>query len=139
MKKLFIVLLFLSVTSLYAQVENVPQNVRDAFSQKFPSVTGVSWFVEDDDEWVAEFENNSKEYSVNFHKAGDWKETVYAIKFSEIPSEIRATLRKELPGYRLEDASISETKQRKAYSFQLTKGEEEAEIIISLDNKVLPE
>jgi len=120
-----------------AQIENVPTNIKTIFSQKFPSVTDVSWFIENDDEWVAEFENKGKAYSVNFDKTGNWKETVYSMRFSAIPAKIRAKVKKELPAYRLEDASISETPQRKAYQFQLVKGTNEAEIIISFDNKVL--
>jgi len=123
--------------TLNAQIENVPTNIKTIFSQKFPSVTDVSWFIENDDEWVAEFENKGKAYSVNFDKTGNWKETVYSMRFSAIPAKIRAKVKKELPAYRLEDASISETPQRKAYQFQLVKGTNEAEIIISFDNKVL--
>jgi hypothetical protein len=127
----------MSVITLNAQIENVPTNIKTIFSQKFPSVTDVSWFIENDDEWVAEFENKGKAYSVNFDKTGNWKETVYSMRFSAIPAKIRAKVKKELPAYRLEDASISETPQRKAYQFQLVKGTNEAEIIISFDNKVL--
>jgi len=137
MKKIVVILLFLGITISYAQVENIPQNVKNTFSQKFPSITDVSWFMGDNDEWVAEFEKENREYAVNFYKEGNWKETVYSIRFSEIPSQIRATLRKESPGYRLEDASISETEQNKVYNFQLQKGEDEVELVISFDNKVL--
>ena len=137
MKKFFVIFLFMSVITLNAQIENVPTNIKTIFSQKFPSVTDVSWFIENDDEWVAEFENKGKAYSVNFDKTGNWKETVYSMRFSAIPAKIRAKVKKELPAYRLEDASISETPQRKAYQFQLVKGTNEAEIIISFDNKVL--
>jgi len=137
MKKFFVIFLFISVITLNAQIENVPTNIKTIFSQKFPSVTDVSWFIENDDEWVAEFENKGKAYSVNFDKTGNWKETVYSMRFSAIPAKIRAKVKKELPAYRLEDASISETPQRKAYQFQLVKGTNEAEIIISFDNKVL--
>ena len=137
MKKFFVIFLFMSAITLNAQIENVPTNIKTIFSQKFPSVTDVSWFIENDDEWVAEFENKGKAYSVNFDKTGNWKETVYSMRFSAIPAKIRAKVKKELPAYRLEDASISETPQRKAYQFQLVKGTNEAEIIISFDNKVL--
>jgi len=137
MKKILVILLFFSTITIYAQVENVPQKIKTTFSQKFPSVTDVSWFIENDNEWAAEFETNNKAYSMSFDKDGNWKETVSALNFSAIPTKIRATIRKELPGYRLEDASISETPQRKAYQFQLVKGTNEVEIIISFDNKVL--
>ena len=137
MKNILLILLFTSTITIFAQVENVPQNIKNTFSQKFPSVTDVSWFIENDDERVAEFEANNKAYSMSFDKEGNWKETVSSLNFSAIPTKIRVTIRKELPGYRLEDASISETPQRKAYQFQLVKGTEEVEIVISFDNKVL--
>jgi len=137
MKNILLILLFTSTITIFAQVENVPQNIKNTFSQKFPSVTDVSWFIENDDERVAEFEANNKAYSMSFDKDGNWKETVSSLNFSAIPTKIRVTIRKELPGYRLEDASISETPQRKAYQFQLVKGTEEVEIVISFDNKVL--
>ena len=137
MKKL-VIFLFLSATiASYAQLENVPAKIKTTFAQKFPNATDVNWFIEGDNDWVAEFESNNKTYSISFDKNENWKETVHAIHFSAIPAKIRATIKKELPAYRLEDASISETPQRKAYQFQLVKGTKEAEIIISFDNKVL--
>ena len=115
----------------------VPNKVKTAFSQKFPDAKKVKWDKENDQEWEAEFKMKGQEYSANFGVDGNWKETEYEIKKSEIPAAIKTTLDNEFAGYKVEIAEVSETAEGKVFEFKLEKDEADAEVAIAPDGKVI--
>lgn len=123
-------------TASCAQQKEVPQKVKTAFSQKFPNAKKVSWDMEDESEWEAEFKMNGKEYSANFTVNGEWKETEYEIKKSEIPANIKAILDQNFSDYDIEGAEIAETASGKSYEFEIEVGEEEFEVVIDAQGKL---
>lgn len=110
--------------------KNVPEKVLSAFNAKFPDAKKVEWEMESDSEWEAEFKWNGKEYSANFSTDGEWRETEYEIKESEIPSNIRVILDQNFSDYEIEDPEISETSTGKSYEMEIEAGEEEYEVTI---------
>ncbi|MFZ0473364.1 MAG: PepSY-like domain-containing protein [Bacteroidales bacterium] len=124
--------------SAYGQSEkNVPANVATAFSQKFPGASKVEWGKENDKEWEAEFKMDGKGYSANFDNSGVWKETKYEITAKEIPAAVKATLDKELAGYKVARSEVSETQEGKIFEFALSNGTEKLEAAIDASGKVL--
>lgn len=123
-------------TASCAQQKEVPQKVKTAFAQKFPNAKKVSWDMEDESEWEAEFKMNGKEYSANFSVNGEWKETEYEIKKSEIPANIQAILDQNFSDYDIEGAEIAETASGKSYEFEIEVGEEEFEVVIDAQGKL---
>lgn len=119
-----------------AQEKDVPQKVKTAFNQKFPNAKRVSWEMEDETEWEAEFKMNGKEYSANFSLNGEWKETEYEIKKSEIPANIRAILDQNFDDYDIEEAEIAESASGKSYEFEIEVGKEEFEVVIDTQGKL---
>jgi len=116
---------------------NVPEKVKSAFSQKFPTAKKVKWDKENENEWEAEFKMNGEEYSANFTSDGIWKETEHEIEKSDISTAVKQTLDKEFAGYDIEEVEVSETMDGKVYEFAMEKGETEMEVAISPDGKVV--
>ena len=119
------------------QKKNVPAKVKTAFTQKFPNATKVSWDKENANEWEAEFKMNGKDYSANYDNNGNWKETEYDVKDSEIPAAVKTTLNKNFAGYKVSESEISETAEGKVFEFQVKKGGKKMEVAISPNGKVV--
>ena len=143
MKKLKILGAVLFATAIgtgifaFGTIEDAPQKVREAFAKKFPNVKKVKWEKESDTEWEGEFKMKGTEYSAIFLQDGTWQETEHEIKKKSIPASIKTTLETEFSGYEIEEAEISETKDGSVYEFELEKGEEELEVVIDNNGKVI--
>jgi hypothetical protein len=115
---------------------NVPEKVVSAFNVKFPDAKKVEWEMENDSEWEAEFKWNGKEYSANFSTDGEWHETEYEIKETEIPSNIRAILDQNFSDYEIEEPEVAETPSGKSYEMEIKVGEEEYEVAIDTKGNI---
>ena len=121
---------FFCMQSCAQKSEKAPQEVLSAFSTKFPEATKVKWEMEKKGEWEAEFKLNGKEYSANFSVNGDWLETEYSIKESEIPANIRAILDQNFSNYEADEVEIAESPSGSSYEMGIEVGDEEFEVII---------
>jgi hypothetical protein len=141
MKKLMFVAALLIAFTMQSctEKEKVPEKVLSAFSQKFPEAKKVAWEMEDEIEWEAEFKMEDIEYSANFNMNGDWIETEYEIKESAIPSNIRSILDQNFTDYEIEKAEIAETTLGKSYEFEIEVGEEEFDVVIDSNGKLIVE
>lgn len=138
MKKImFLMLGSVLVLSQACAQTNVPNEVTTAFSQKFPTAKKVTWDKENETEWEAEFKMDGKEYSANFSSEGIWQETEYEISKSEIPAAVKQTLDTEFAGYKIEESEISETATGKVFEFIIEKKDNELEVVITSDGKVI--
>lgn len=135
--KLFVVAFVAMSIGACANMQNVPDKVSKAFSQKFPNAQKVKWDKENNTEWEAEFKLNGEEYSANFSTDGVWKETEHEIEQSAIPVNVKQTLDTEFAGYDIEEAEISETAEGTLYEFELEKDKSEMEVAISPEGKVV--
>jgi len=112
--------------------KDAPEKVLTSFKAKFPDAEKTKWEMETDSEWEVEFNWKGKEYSANFSTDGEWRETEYEIKETEIPSNIRAILDQNFPDYEIEDAEIAETPAGKYYEMEIEAGEEAYEVTIDV-------
>ncbi|WP_299096321.1 PepSY-like domain-containing protein [uncultured Winogradskyella sp.] len=110
--------------------KNAPQSVISSFANKFPKAKKVEWSKENENEWEADFKMNHIEYSANFSNKGEWLETEYEIKKSDIPTNIKNILDKNFTDYDIEDVEISETAQGKSFEFEIEIGEQEYKVTI---------
>ena len=117
--------------------EDAPQKVKEAFAKKFPTVKKVKWEKESNSEWEGEFKMKGTEYSANFLEDGTWQETEHEIKKKSIPANVKTTLDAQFSGYQIEEAELSETQEGAVYEFELEKGEEELEVAIDMNGKVV--
>jgi uncharacterized membrane protein YkoI len=116
---------------------NAPENVVNAFTQKFPDAKSVKWDKENETEWEAEFKLKGEEYSANFSTDGTWKETEHEIETSAIPANVKQTLDNGFAGYKIEEAEISETAEGTVYEFELKNDKTEMEVAVSPEGKVV--
>jgi len=63
------------------------------------------------------------------------KEIEHEIETSMIPMMVKQTLAKEFASYKIENAFLSETQEGQLYEFDLKKGKDEMEVVISPDGK----
>lgn len=135
---LFTVLFVGFTIQSYAQKsesEVVPEKVLTTFNTKFPKAKKIEWEMENESEWEAEFKMDGKEYSANFSVGGEWKETEFEIKKSDIPENIIAILVSNLTDYELKKAEVAETISGKSYEFEVEQKEEEFEVVIDSQRK----
>jgi hypothetical protein len=140
MKNLIVIVVAIAMVSFTAcgqPEKNVPAKVSTTFSQKFPDAREVKWDKENATEWEAEFVLNGVEYSANFDNTGAWMETEYKISPAGLPAAVSATLGNEFGVFTVDLAEVSETKEGKVFELTLKNGEEEMEISIDPDGKVM--
>tara|TARA_R110002050_G_scaffold196426_3_gene331419 strand:- start:11120 stop:11584 length:465 start_codon:yes stop_codon:yes gene_type:complete len=131
-------LLVTGTISLFAcQSKEVPKNVLNTFTKMFPTAKKIDWSKESDTEWEAEFHLKGVAYSANFLAVGTWQETEHEIKKNSIPETIMSTIKSEFPGYKIEEAEISETKDGMVYEFEIEKAEAEMEITLTKDGHII--
>jgi len=136
MKKVILSTAFLMGTVVFGYGQKshsmkVPDAVQSAFKTKFPEATKVEWEKESADEWEAEFKWNGKEYSANFKSDGQWLETEYEIKKSEVPKSILAHLDAAYSDYDLEEVERVETADGWAYELEIEVNDEEWEVLVN--------
>ena len=138
-QKLSLGLLLMTITiALFGfQKKDVPENVLSTFKKMFPTANKIDWSKESETEWEAEFQMNSLEYSANFLENGTWIETEHELKKKDIPKNIIESITSQFPGYEIEEAELSETKDGIVYEFEIEKGESELEVTYSKEGKFI--
>lgn len=135
-KVVLTVLLTSVMFSFCSAGEKVPQKVKDAFAQKFPTAKSVKWDRESANEWEAEFKINRLEYSANFSDDGTWKETEHEIAEKNLPTAVKKALSDGFPGFKTEEIELSETTSGAVFEFEIEKGNTEMEVAIDTFGKV---
>ncbi len=140
MKNLFylsaLALMFI-ISSCGNSGKNLPENIKNAFTEKFPNATDVKWDMENASEWEAEFKMDGKEYSANFDIKGAWMETEYAIEKSDIPEVVKTSIETDFPEYSIEVSEVSETADGKVFEFELKKGSDVLEVSMDMEGKTI--
>ncbi|MBT32833.1 MAG: hypothetical protein CMO01_24505 [Thalassobius sp.] len=135
MKKTLIIAFSLSVLSMQSCMhktdsEMVPEEVLAAFNAKFKDYKKLKWEKENEEEWEAEFVMDEKEYSANFLTNGDWKETEYEIKGSDLPDKILYILNENFSDYKIKECEIVLSNEGTSYEMEIKTNKEEFEILI---------
>ncbi len=104
MKKLIMVAIIamLSTSALFAT--EVPEVVKKAFQQKFPTAKKVKWEKEKNNDFEASFILNDKEISAVYSIDGQLKETETEIAVSELPKSVIDALAKKDANAKIEEA-----------------------------------
>jgi len=139
MNKLTITVIGLALLLVYAcdTDKKVPEKVKTSFAQKFPDAKNIEWAMENDTEWEAEFTMNGVDYSSNFTVAGEWTETEFEMKITELPEVVQTVINSDYSDYNIEGIESSETKEGVVYEIALEKGENNVELSISKEGVLL--
>lgn len=109
--------------------QQVPDEVKSSFKDKFPDAKNVSWDNESSDEWEAEFQQNDIKYSADFSSEGEWMETETEITNAELPSEVVQGVQSKYPGASISKAEKVERKDGTAYELEIKSDSGEMEVI----------
>ncbi|WP_319228293.1 PepSY-like domain-containing protein [Draconibacterium orientale] len=123
--------------NLVACAQTPPKSVSDTFNSKFSGATNVKWDQEEENEWEAEFTMDNNQMSASFNVDGTWLETESEIEESELPTSVKAKLVMNYWGYEMEEFEKIEKPGFSGYEIAIEKGDEELEIQISADCKII--
>jgi hypothetical protein len=97
MKSIIIIpFLFLAIC-VNSQTDVLPQNINDAFFQKYPKARDVNW-TKDSIFYSIEFYQYGDLYTSLYDEEGNWIETGVVIADNELPVKIRQELTAKYPG-----------------------------------------
>jgi len=115
----------------------VPEAVTKAFEAKFVGATDVEWEQEEEGVYEAEFKVNGQEMSAEFASDGTWKETEQKVDHSQLPAAVVDTLEAGWGDYTVEEVEMCETPEGKTWEVELKKDDQEIELVIDENGKVI--
>ncbi len=142
MKSLLLIALYLvsfnfNSTAQRITEDKVPPAVLGSFKDKFSTAFATKWFKEGD-EFEVDFKLKKERYSAKFNNEGKWLETEQGIKIADLPMAIQNNIKKEYPGYKIEEANKMETlKDGSVYEAEVVKGKISWDLIYTMDGKLL--
>ena len=104
-----------------ADTTSVADNVKAAFSEKYPNATDVEQKQEELG-WEVEFKLDGIEYEAEYDENGDWVKTEHEISESELPDMIQNTLDGEYTAYAIMGVEKYDSKEGPYYQVKLRKG-----------------
>ena len=132
---LIVALLSIFIFSCNQQNANIPEKVQASFDELFPVASEVEWEMEDENEWEVEFKMDGKEASACFTSEGKWLETEYAVE--SLPETIETIINETYPGFEFDEIEMVESPEFNGYEIELEKGEEEIEILVSVEGEII--
>lgn len=105
----------------------VPENVKKAFTEKYPGATNPQW-EQQPYGYEAVFVQNGIEYEGEFSPQGTWLETEYEVPQQQFSSQVLARVKRENPGYTVTKHEIEITPQGKFYEVEIERGSEQIEL-----------
>lgn len=135
MKKLIIALMaFVSLTGTCLSQDKIPTSVMSAFNSKFPNAINVKWDKENEHEYEASFEWESKKLSANYSDTGEWLETESTILFSQLPLKVQTAFNRAHNGVNVKAVAIIETfKGQTKFEIEFRKGAKMVELFYLAD------
>lgn len=115
---------------------SAPEKVLTALTQKFPNAKHIKWEKENDSEWEAEFEMNTKKYSANFNLEGEWMETESEIQPDELPGAVLIRFNEQFTTYTVKEVELGESPAGTFYEIELIVNGEELEVEIDTDGNL---
>ena len=133
---------------------NVPDNLRTAFTTKYPTATDVTWspykqYDRINWEWTGWPSMDTSYYAVNYtvdnrkhmswwDKLGKWIGSSSTIEDSTmLPDPVKKTLKNSYAGYRIKDIDEETDNNRTVYEIKLEKGDTTARILVDKNGRII--
>lgn len=141
MKKLCVVIAGLLFGIVLAHAQDIPQAqvpsvVLNAFKKEFPKASDIEWELKGD-VYQVEFEIGFTDHELTLDNTGKILKHKQDIKQTDLPKAVTEVLAKDFAGYRMSDISKTTEGTTVTYKLDLKKGQEEWEIIVDGNGKVL--
>ena len=96
----------------------VPSVVLNALSSAHPTAANIDW-EKQKDTYEAEFDIDTKDYTVLISSTGNVVKTKYDVANTELPETIQSQISSNYKNYKLDDVEMVETDGRKYYQVEL--------------------
>ena len=117
--------------------DKVPVPVKQAFANKFPLATDVTYEMKKSNYDVSCRDKGVRVYS-NFDPTGKWLETKTAIVESDLPKEVTASVTKDFPGFKISEVNTIEKSGKPLfYKMDLKNGTEGYKVEFSSKGDVM--
>jgi len=136
--KIFILLLVVSTVAMAQDINpsEVPETVRNAFMKDHNKATDVEW-ERDMDNYKVEFDVGRKDYAVWYTAAGNVIKKEQDITEADLPDAVREAIKREYPGYYVNDVEMTWQNNETTYQMELEKGQEEWKVVFDAMGKTL--
>jgi len=133
----------LALTTTGAIAQDIPQSqvpavVVNSFQQKFPKAKKVEWEVKGN-VYEVEFETGlfGTDQEAWFQPNGKVLRYKTEINKKELPKSVLDRVKRDFPGYRIEDAKKIPAEQKVSYEFEVKNGKEERKLVLDPQGNVL--
>lgn len=131
----FIGVVFTSCAQNTVQGE-IPSVVLNSFQQKFSNATDIEWKVKDN-VYKVEFDTGNNEHEVWIDHTGKIISHKEEIRTNQLPAVIANAIKRDFPGYRIEDADKIDTDGTVTYKVEVDKGSLEWKATYDASGKLL--
>jgi uncharacterized membrane protein YkoI len=124
------------ITSLEAQVINVPKKSQSHFGKKYPSAKEVTW-INNVTDYQVKFKDENGTQRAYYHMDGTWNFTELYIDNSKIPAEVNSSLSKSrFSDWTIESSAFIENNKGKTmYRLEVKKGLEKKFVFYDKNGK----
>lgn len=114
----------------------VPGEVMKNFNQSYPEIEIVEWSREGDD-YEAEFKRRGKEFEILYSKTGERLAVEEEVLVSDLPQKAHEYIGSNYPDFIIDEVDKVKTNKGEYFEVDLLKGNEEAELLFSIEGIVL--
>ncbi len=133
----------LALTTTGAIAQDIPQSqvpavVVNSFQQKFPKAKNVDWELKGN-VYEVEFETGlfGTDQEAWFQPNGKVLRYKTDINKKELPKSVLVRVKRDFPGYRIEEAKKINAEQKVSYAFEVKNGKEEWKLVLDPQGNVL--
>lgn len=115
----------------------VPSIIVNKFKAKFPKASDVEWEMEGN-LYNVDFEIGwSTDYEAWYTASGNLVKHTQEISQKDLPQAVKNAVKKQYPGYRIDDAKKISTNGIETYKVELEKKHEDLDVIFSKEGQVI--
>jgi len=133
----------LALSTIGAFAQDIPQSqvpavVVNSFQQKFPKAKGVDWELKAG-LYEAEFETGlfGTDHEVWVQSNGKIVRHKEELAKNDLPKAVIAKVKKDFPGYRIEDVKKITEEQKITYAFEVKNRTEEWKLVVDTQGNIL--
>ena len=129
---------FMLMFTVAGTAQNVPQKVKDAFSDKYSNATHMEWDDDDNgEEYEVDFTLNGEHLEASFATDGTWKYTQKEITHEELPQAVKSILKDEYADFKIDDINMLETPEGVRYKVEADSDNDDRVLLFSGDGTKL--
>lgn len=132
---LFTTILFFACET---SVEEVPDNILNAFNNEYPNAMEVEWEKEGD-EYEVEFEIDEVEREITYDMQANIVETGIDVSEDELPANTLTYISENYAGYEIDDADEVENGDMSYFEVEIENDQQEIELLFNLQGDFVRE